>query len=172
MQPCQPRRRGSDLNRFGRGHDTSPFPSEVPTPGRWIRSDRTSARGTRPRFLRLVDLSSNPIRWRPARRPRTEARPRRTDVSRVKKGIDKPRPVTEADVSSNGLVAFMNTRPRTDPAPDDRDLDPVLRSAGAIGPISPLRRHAPSPMSHAALNRSGPISPCSKLFSYACNAFP
>src|SRR5215472_13566185 len=43
-------------------------------------------------------ILSNPIRWRPARRPRTEARPRRTDVSRVKKGIDKPRPVTEADI--------------------------------------------------------------------------
>src|SRR5215831_12384028 len=43
-------------------------------------------------------ILSNPIRWRPARRPRTEARPRRTDVSQVKKGIDKPRPVTEADI--------------------------------------------------------------------------
>ena len=43
-------------------------------------------------------ILSNPIRWRPARRPRTEARPRRTDVSRVKKGIDKPRPVTEANL--------------------------------------------------------------------------
>src|SRR5262249_32807144 len=30
----------------------------APTPGRWIRSDRMSARGTRPRFHRLVDLSS------------------------------------------------------------------------------------------------------------------
>jgi hypothetical protein len=28
-----------------------------------------------------------------------QTRPRRTDVSRVKKGIDKPRPVTEADVN-------------------------------------------------------------------------
>src|SRR5262252_4343021 len=65
-------------------------------------------------------ILSNPIRWRPARRPRTEARPRRTDVSRVKKGIDKPRPVTEADVSSNGLVAFMMSKLKTDPAPDDR----------------------------------------------------
>src|SRR5262249_37979208 len=37
---------------------TPDFPSEVPTPGRWIRSDRMSARGTRPRFHRLVDLSS------------------------------------------------------------------------------------------------------------------
>jgi hypothetical protein len=53
-------------------------------------------------------ILSNPIRWRPARRPRTEARPRRTDVSRVKKGIDKPRPVTEADVSPKGLVALID----------------------------------------------------------------
>jgi hypothetical protein len=37
--------------------------------------------------------------------------PGERDVSRVKKGIDKPRPVTEADVSSNGLIAFVSTRP-------------------------------------------------------------
>src|SRR5215475_11600404 len=61
---------------------------------------------TRPKIGRPI--LSNPIRWRPARRPRTEARPRRTDVSRVKKGIDKPRPVTEADVGPAGLVALMS----------------------------------------------------------------
>src|SRR5215469_3421451 len=49
-------------------------------------------------------ILSNPIRWRPARRPRTEARPRRTDISRVKKGIDKPRPVTEADILHDGSI--------------------------------------------------------------------
>src|SRR5882724_836743 len=38
--------------------------------------------------------SSDPIRWRPPRRPRTEARPRRVDDA--KKGIDSSRPVTEA----------------------------------------------------------------------------
>src|SRR5215471_13281339 len=84
---------------------TPAFPSEVPTPGRWIRSDRSFARGTRPRAREIGrPILSNPIRWRPARRPRTEARPRRTDVSQVKKGIDKPRPVTEADVGPKGLV--------------------------------------------------------------------
>src|SRR5215831_21152257 len=78
---------------------TPAFPSEVPTPGRWIRPDRRFARGTRPRAREIGrPILSNPIRWRPARRPRTEARPRRTDVSREKKGIDKPRPVTEANL--------------------------------------------------------------------------
>jgi len=38
------------------------FPSEVPTPGRWIRSDRKLGRGSDHANPRLVDLSlSNPI---------------------------------------------------------------------------------------------------------------
>src|SRR5215831_3153169 len=87
---------------------TPTFPSEVPTPGRWIRSDRTSARGTRPRVLRLVDLSSQtPSGGGQRADPVQKHDPGERMSSQVKKGIDKPRPVTEADVSSKGFVAFM-----------------------------------------------------------------
>ena len=50
--------------------------------------------------VRLADLSSlKPHQVGASRRPRTEARPRRKDARKWKKGIDKPRPVTEAKLS-------------------------------------------------------------------------
>jgi len=72
------------------------FPTEVPTPGRWIRSGRAKVVAPTTRMPDLSPILSNPIRWRQPRRPRTDARTRRTDVSQVRRGIDKPRPVTEA----------------------------------------------------------------------------
>src|SRR5262249_11109459 len=86
------------------GRVTTPaFPSEVPTPGRWTGQAALRPVAIRPRLRRLAGLSSsNPIRWRPPRRPRTEARPRRKANSQLQRGIDKPRPVTEG---RNRLIA-------------------------------------------------------------------
>src|SRR5580704_992579 len=57
------------------------------------RSDRCPPRGKRPRFRRLVDLSSpDPIRWR----PRADPVQKQVPGDRTKqKGIDQSRPVTE-----------------------------------------------------------------------------
>jgi hypothetical protein len=43
---------------FPAGQDTSLPEAEVPTPGRWIRSDRKNTGWLRPRARRLADLSS------------------------------------------------------------------------------------------------------------------
>ncbi len=71
------------INRFRAGHDTRPLLSEVPTPGRWIRSGRHPGSGSQPRFRRLAGrLLMHPIRRRPPRRSRTEASPRRVDYAK------------------------------------------------------------------------------------------
>jgi hypothetical protein len=98
-----------DITGFRAGHDTS-LP-EARSRRRDDGSGQTAIRavGIKPRSRRLVDLSSsNPIRWRPSRRPRTEARTRRNGHSQVERGIDKPRPVTEAglDEPSRRLGEF------------------------------------------------------------------
>src|ERR671937_335152 len=71
---------------FRAGHDTS-FSKRSPLAGTMDQVRPQPIQWPlRPRERRLVDLSSsNPIRWRPLRRPRTEARPRRT--VRCKKGL-------------------------------------------------------------------------------------
>jgi hypothetical protein len=58
IQPCQPRRRRG-MHCFGQVV-TPAFTSEVPTPGRWIRSGRKLGRGSRPRAPRLVARAANP----------------------------------------------------------------------------------------------------------------
>jgi hypothetical protein len=58
MPLCQPWR-STDLNSFGQA-TTPAFPSEVPTPGRWIRSGRKIRRGTRPRAYRLAAYPLKP----------------------------------------------------------------------------------------------------------------
>ena len=54
--------RGSSVARritgFRAGHNTRPFRSEVPSPGRWIRSGRHPGCRHQPRICRLADLSS------------------------------------------------------------------------------------------------------------------
>src|SRR6266436_3343581 len=41
-------KQGEAIEGFRVGHDTSPFRSEVPSPGRWTRSDRCPPSGTTP----------------------------------------------------------------------------------------------------------------------------
>jgi hypothetical protein len=77
------------LHCFGRVVTTA-FPSEVPTPGRRIRSGRGLHCGTDHAPVIGRPILSNPIRWRRARRPRTEARARRNGRLASGEGFDNP----------------------------------------------------------------------------------
>src|SRR5207302_10076202 len=102
LQPNRPpttSRCGSigQLRLFGRVTAPGLPRSEVPTPGRRIRSGRHAGCDIRPRIRRLADLSpTHPIRRRPC------ADPVQKQVSgewMTRKGIDSSRPVTEARMS-------------------------------------------------------------------------
>ena len=94
---CPPHPDRREHKRFSGGSRHQPSRSEVPSPGRWIRSGRHPGCGIRPRIRRLADLSStHPIRRRPC------ADPVQKQVSgewMTQKGIDLSRPVTEARMS-------------------------------------------------------------------------
>ena len=97
-----PRRPDRGDREFSGGSRHQPSRSEVPTPGRWIRSDRHPGPvASRPRCRRLVDLSSsNSIRWRPRADPGQKPVP---GERITQKGIDRSRPVTEARMEQSEI---------------------------------------------------------------------
>jgi hypothetical protein len=99
-------------HEFGRSTDTR-RPEQVPSPGRWIRPGRRILSGAarRPRAPRSATCSSSdPIRWRPRRRPRTEARHRRQDRS-SKRGLTTDGPLQK----QNPTVPLSGQAPSRDP---------------------------------------------------------
>ena len=87
-------REGERSKGFRGGQDTSLPRSEVPTPGRWIRSGRHPGRGIRPRARRLADLSSsNPIRARPRDDPVQKQDPGETDHRKWNQGLTNQGPL-------------------------------------------------------------------------------
>ena len=93
---------GDKHNSFRAGHDTRPSRSEVPSPGRWIRSDRCPS--SRHCDHAFVDWSACPLQTPSG--GGLAPTPYRSEIRRVDnaKGIDQSRPVTEGWAKARSAV--------------------------------------------------------------------
>ena len=109
---------------------TPAFPSEVPTPGRWIRSDRNMRRG--PRVPRLVGLSSQTLSGGGLRAdPGQKHDP--GEGHTLKKGLTQTGPLQKRmfDTCASHIAALAN-RARNSPGEEAMLLRAALSSAGQL----------------------------------------
>src|SRR6516165_6324504 len=150
---------------FRAGHDTSLPESEVPSPGRWVRSGRHAGCGIDHALRRLS--RPNPLRIPSGggllRRPRTEASPRRVWMER--RGIGSPRPRACGQGGVPGVKGFASRTTLTLRGPLQKYQSGETDRSGRISKIGDASvRAALYQAAHVILTE--PVKGCPELKSW------